>query len=71
MSLYSMGTASNEKKLQRIFKLKKAQKEGQCYTVEAAAELFGLSERTIISYAKEGNIPLYYKSKPLFDVESE
>lgn len=65
MSLYSMGTASNEKKLQRILKLKKAQREGQCYTVEAAVDLFGLSERTIISYAKEGNIPLYYRGKPL------
>lgn len=73
MSLDSMGNASNEKRLQRIMKLRRDFNNQEILTVRAAMDKYMLSEKTILQYCKEGNIPLWLgkENKPVVEITNE
>lgn len=56
--LTSMGTASNEKREQRIMQLRVDFRKQKVITVASAAAAYGYSENTIRKWAKDGKIPL-------------
>lgn len=63
MSIYDMGNASNEARLQNIMRLKRAVKNGQVVTVKSAMNMFGYTRNTIIKWAVDGQVPLYDTEK--------
>lgn len=73
MSLDSMGNASNEKRLQRIMKLRRDFNNQEILTVRAAMDKYMLSEKTILQYCKEGNIPLWFgkENKSVVEITDE
>lgn len=69
MSLSTMSNASNERRLQAIMRLRVAFSHQEVVTVASAAERFSVSEKTALSYAKEGDIPLLDASgKPVVEM---
>lgn len=52
------GDASNEKRNQRIIKLRNAFNDERINTVQQAAQLSGYTVKTVSKWAKDGNIPL-------------
>lgn len=62
MALNDLANSSNEKREQRIMKLRRDFRNQEVFTVKAAAIKYLLSENTIIKYCKDGNIPLDRKS---------
>lgn len=66
-----MGNASFEKRQQNIMKLRVSCKKGQVATVKSAQQKFGVTEKTIISWAKEGEIPLLHQGMPIVPITPE
>ena len=52
------GEASNEKRNQRIIKLRNAFNDERINTVQQAAKMFGYTAKTVAKWAQDGNIPL-------------
>ena len=57
-SLSNMATSSNEKREQRIMRLRRMFDDGEVATVMSAVNKFGYSYATIVKWCKDGNIPL-------------
>lgn len=57
-SLSNMATSSNEKREQRIMRLRRMFDDGEVATVMSAVNKFGYSYGTIVKWCKDGNIPL-------------
>lgn len=52
------GEASNEKRNQRIIKLRNAFNDERINTVQQAAKMSGYTAKTVAKWAQDGNIPL-------------
>lgn len=70
-SLSNLAMASNEKREQNIMILRAAFMKREVITVESAVKKFGYTEKTIIHWAKDGNIPLLLNNQPLVPVTRE
>lgn len=57
--LDNLALASNEARNQRIIQLRQAFAKQQIITVESAVKQTGYTRTTVISWAKQGNIPLW------------
>lgn len=53
-----MGNAANERREQRIMRLRRDFSAQKVVTVMSAAKYYGYLETTILKWAKDGNIPL-------------
>lgn len=53
-----LGDASNEKRNQRIMKLRNAFNDEQVNTLQEAAQLTGYTANTVAKWARDGDIPL-------------
>lgn len=58
MSLNDLAFSSNEKKIQRIMRLRNSFNKREVITIRSACAKTGYAESTIIKWCKEGNIPL-------------
>lgn len=70
-SLSKLGNASNEKRMQNIMYLKKLFNHQEVVTVKSAVKKMGYTEKTILSYAKEGNIPLLLEGKTVVPITAD
>ncbi|MBZ2406624.1 hypothetical protein [Liquorilactobacillus hordei] len=58
MSLNDLAFNSNEKRLQRIMKLRRDFNEKKVVTVKSASAATGYAYSTIVKWCKDGDIPL-------------
>lgn len=61
MSLSDMANSSYEKRQQRIMQVRRWFNEQKVVTVESVMQKTGYSEKTVIKWAKDGDIPLIKK----------
>lgn len=63
MSLENMAMAANEAREQRIIRLRQMFKKMEVVTVASAVKKTGYSRKTVVSWCKAGNIPLFDEIK--------
>ena len=68
MSLSDMANASYERRQQRIMRLRVMFNRQEIVTVDSAVRRLGYRPQTIISWCKEGNIPLLDAGQPIVPV---
>ena len=71
MGFDSLGAKSNERKEQNIMLLRKLYSQQKVVTINSAMKYFGYSEKTILKWCKEGDIPLIYEGKPAVPFNAE
>lgn len=60
LALSDLANASNERRLQDIMRLRRLFDDQEVVSVSSAAKRFGYSEKTIIKWCVDGDIPLCY-----------